>query len=118
MSANGGVAVEQAGPSEPYPVWQLPDGTPYTGRVQSAQHRADCLSQSSVYGVRPALVKQGGKLAITIRNQGLLTSVTLEALFPDERSNNSLRHLAGFDSDHRQFGRRCRGLPVSRGQPF
>ena len=59
MSANGGIAVEQAGASEPFPAWQLPDGTPCTGRVQSAQHRADCPSQSSVHGVRPALERQG-----------------------------------------------------------
>ena len=61
---------------------------------------------------------RGSPLAITTRHQGLSTSVTLEVFFPDERSNNSLRHVAGFDSDHLQFGGRCRVLPVGRGQPF
>ena len=61
---------------------------------------------------------RGSPLAITTRNQGLSTSVTLEVFFPDERSNNSLRHVAGFGLDHWQFGGRCRGQPVIWGQSF
>lgn len=107
---------------------QVPPSHFQRGSCQMERHvRGGCNRRNIALIVRASLPftesglhwkGRGSQLAITTRKQGLSTSVTLEALFPDERSNNSLRHVAGFGLDHWQFGGRCRGQPVIWGQSF